>query len=46
MPITLREITDDDRDAVLAVRPTAEQEQVVSTVADSLWEADHGRSAS
>ncbi len=39
MTITLREITEDNREAVLAVRTTPEQEQFVSTVADSLEEA-------
>lgn len=37
--IALREITDDNRDAVLAVRITTDQERFVSTVPDSLTEA-------
>jgi GNAT superfamily N-acetyltransferase len=39
MTVTLREITDDNREAVLALRTTPEQEQFVSTVAYSLNEA-------
>ena len=38
--ITLREITADNRDAVLAVRTTREQQRFVSSVSDSLEEAD------
>jgi GNAT superfamily N-acetyltransferase len=40
--ITLREITEDNSEAVLALRCTPEQERFVSSVADSLDEAaDH-----
>ncbi len=39
MPVTLREITDDNAPSVLALRTTPEQERVVSTVEDSLEEA-------
>jgi len=38
--ITLRQITDDNRDEVLAVRTTEAQEQFVSTVAGSIAEAE------
>ena len=38
--ITLREITEDNAEAVLALRTTPAQEQFVSTVADSLAEAE------
>ena len=38
--ITLREITVDNAESVLALRTTPEQERFVSTVADSLAEAD------
>ena len=37
--VTLREITDDNLDAVLALRISPEQEQFVSSVQDSLAEA-------
>jgi hypothetical protein len=37
--ITLREITEDNAESVLALRSTPEQEQFVSTVAYSLTEA-------
>ena len=40
MTITLREITADNRPAVLALRLAPGQERFVSTVADSLAEAD------
>jgi GNAT superfamily N-acetyltransferase len=40
MTITLREITGDNRGAVLALRTTPAQEQFVSTVAYSLTEAE------
>ena len=39
MPITLREITEDNAQAVLAVRTTPDQERFVSSVAYSLKEA-------
>ena len=39
MTITLREITEDNAESVLALRSTPEQEQFVSTVAYSLTEA-------
>ena len=39
MTITLREITDENAQSVLAVRITPEQERFVTTVADSLAEA-------
>lgn len=39
MTITLREITEDNRDCVLTVRTTTDQERFVSTVAYSLREA-------
>ena len=39
MTVTLREITDENRAAVLALRTTPEQERFVSTVAGSLAEA-------
>ncbi|MDT0164067.1 GNAT family N-acetyltransferase [Actinotalea sp. AC32] len=42
MTVTLREITDDNRAAVLALRTTPEQERFVTSVEDSLDEAaDH-----
>lgn len=42
MTITLREITEDNRESVLAVRITPAQESFVTTVSDSLEEAaDH-----
>lgn len=42
MTITLREITEDNRESVLAVRITPAQERFVTTVVDSLDEAaDH-----
>lgn len=40
MQITLREITDDNLRAVLALRTTPAQERFVSTVADSIREAE------
>jgi GNAT superfamily N-acetyltransferase len=40
MRVTLREITDDDEQAVRALRTTTAQEQFVSTVAYSLREAE------
>ena len=40
MTVTLREITDANLDSVLAVRTTSAQEQFVSSVADSIAEAD------
>ena len=40
MTVTLREINDDNADAVRALRTTPEQERFVSTVADSLEEAE------
>jgi hemoglobin len=42
-PLTLREITDLNRDAVLALRLAPGQERFVSSVADSLEEADEYR---
>ncbi len=39
MTITLREITNDNRDAVLALRTTPDQERFVSPVRESLEEA-------
>ena len=39
MTVTPREITDDNRAAVLALRTTPAQERFVSSVADSLAEA-------
>ncbi|GGC07120.1 GNAT family N-acetyltransferase [Cellulomonas carbonis] len=42
MTVTLREITDDNRAAVLALRTTPDQERFVTSVEDSLDEAaDH-----
>ena len=38
--ITLREITGDNAESVLALRTTPEQERFVTSVADSLAEAD------
>lgn len=40
MTVTLREITDDNADAVRALRTTPDQERFVSTVTDSLEEAE------
>ncbi len=40
MTITLREITEDNAEAVLALRTTPDQERFVSTVAASLAEAE------
>jgi diamine N-acetyltransferase len=40
MTITLREITDDNSRSVLALRCTTDQERFVTSVADSLTEAD------
>jgi diamine N-acetyltransferase len=39
VPVTLEEITDENREAVLALRVAPEQEQFVSSVQDSLAEA-------
>ncbi|GAA2155731.1 GNAT family N-acetyltransferase [Nocardioides koreensis] len=39
MTITLREVTEDNVDSVLALRTTPDQERFVSTVTDSLTEA-------
>lgn len=39
-PVTLRELTDDNRDAVLALGIAPEQESYVTSVAESLEEAD------
>lgn len=40
MTITLREITDDNAESVLALRTTSDQERSVTSVADSLAEAE------
>lgn len=40
MAITLREISDDDRPAVVALRVAPDQQRFVSSVADSLVEAE------
>lgn len=40
MAVQLREITDENRSEVVALRTTPEQERFVSTVADSLREAE------